>query len=282
MVSKILKVALLQMESSPDQEHNLAKGEEVCRGAAQMGADIALFPEMWNIGYRGYKDPYFGNVDAWKDQSITRDSEFVQRFQRLAEELDMAIVITYLEKWDPLPRNSLSLINRHGEVILAYSKMHTCAFDAPEDQLTPGTETKVVLLDTKGAGKVKVGTMICFDREFPETARLLMLQDAEIILVPNSCMLNDPALGLGDVRIQQLRARAFENMVGVAMTNYAAPFNDGHSCAFDVNSATLSMAGNEEGVYIAEFDIARIRNWQRDEVWGRRFRHPGCYGLLVK
>jgi len=58
--------------------------------------------------------------------------------------------------------------------------------------------------------------MICYDREFPESARILMLKGAEIILTPNCCELEQSRLG-------QFRTRAFENMVGVAMANYAAP-----------------------------------------------------------
>jgi len=70
--------------------------------------------------------------------------------------------------------------------------------------------------------------MICFDREFPESARVLMQQGAEIILVPNSsAFFSDPQIG--DIRFQQLRARAFENIVCIAITNYAQPKNDGHS-----------------------------------------------------
>ena len=67
--------------------------------------------------------------------------------------------------------------------------------------------------------------MICFDREFPESARILMLKGAEIILTPNACELEANRIG-------QFRARAMENMVGVAMANYAAPQENGHSVAF--------------------------------------------------
>ena len=66
--------------------------------------------------------------------------------------------------------------------------------------------------------------MICYDREFPESARILMLVGAELILVPNACNLEQNRLG-------QFKARAFENMVGLAMANYAAPRCNGHSMA---------------------------------------------------
>ena len=74
-------------------------------------------------------------------------------------------------------------------------------------------------LETKG-GPVRVGAMICMDREFSESARILMPKGAELILTPNACPLEAHRLG-------QFRARAFENMVGLAMANYAAPQYNG-------------------------------------------------------
>lgn len=122
--------------------------------------------------------------------------------------------------------------------------------------------------------------MICFDREFPESARLLMLKGAEVVLTPNACELQDDAAGLGDIRIAQFRSRAFENAVGVAMANYAAPQLDGRSVAFDVDGATLVQAGAEEGVFVAKFDLDRIRRWrveERSNIW----RRPEVYGNLA-
>ena len=110
---------------------------------------------------------------------------------------------------------------------MTYAKVHTCDFSM-EAACTPGDDFYVCSLDTD-KGDVKVGAMICFDREFPESARILMLKGAELILTPNSCLLDDGRVG-------QFRARAFENMVGVAMTNYAAPQCNGRSVAFDAVS----------------------------------------------
>jgi predicted amidohydrolase len=140
----------------------------------------------------------------------------------------MAIAITYLERWPEAPRNTVLLIDRFGRPVLKYAKVHTCDFSV-EALLTPGTDFPVCTLDTE-SGTVHVGAMICYDREFPESARILMLNGAEIILVPNACDMNE-------IRLRQLSVRAFENMVGVAMANYAG---EGwgksaayHPCVFD-------------------------------------------------
>ena len=276
-----LKVALLQLLSAgPDQDANRAKGEQFCRQAKGMGADIALFPEMWNNGYQIPERSRPEEVPAWQRQAIDQCSEFVSHFQELARELDMAIALTYLEKWPGSPRNSLSLIDRHGEICFTYAKIHTCDFDR-EAFLTPGEDFYVSELDT-AAGPMKVGAMICFDREFPESARILMLKGAEIILAPNACEMEAN-------RLSQLRTRAYENMVGVALANYAIPQENGHSAAFDgiafdeagSRNTCLVQANGHEGVFMAEFDLDRLRAYRADEVWGNAYRKAGRYAILA-
>ena len=96
-----------------------------------------------------------------------------------------------------------------------------------EGNLSRGEEFYTAVLDT-AAGHVTVGAMICFDREFPESARILMLKGAELILVPNACPMEIN-------RLSQLRARAFENMLAIATCNYpeGVPDCNGHSTVFD-------------------------------------------------
>lgn len=276
---KSLKVALLQILPSDSQRENLYKGKEYCKMAKQMGADIALFPEIWNTGYVISED-----IDKLKSDAIDADSEFVQNFSSLARELDIAIGITFLEKTDSLPKNSLILFDRHGNNVLHYSKVHTCDF-GDEARLSQGDDFYVCEIDTKD-GKVNVGAMICYDREFPESARILMLKGAEIILVPNACPMEIN-------RLSQLRGRAYENMLGIATCNYPSgkPDCNGHSSAFDGVAYMENVEGSldicileadeHEGIYIADFDMEKIRNYRQNEVHGNAYRRPWKYTLLV-
>jgi predicted amidohydrolase len=277
----MIRVALLQMNGcGSDKNSNLAKGDAFCRRARAMGADIALFPEMWSVGMTFFDPKLEGDRERWQRQAISRDDPFIIHFRDLARELNMAIALTYLEKWNGAPRNSVSLIDRHGEIVLTYAKVHTCEFDL-EAALTPGDAFPVCPLDTE-RGEVKIGFMICYDREFPESARILMLEGAELILTPNACTLDDHRIG-------QFKTRAFENMVGVAMTNYAAPQNNGHSVAFDAvaypvedepGDTLIIEAGEREDVYLAAFDMDNIRAYRKRETWGNAYRRPRLYGQL--
>lgn len=272
-----MSVALLQLIPAGNQTENLQKGLDACRKAKEMGADLALFPEMWNNGYQ------VSTKEQLEKDAVSIDSPFVLSFRNLARELDMAIGITFLEKYAPSPRNTLCVFDRFGNCILTYAKVHTCDFEM-EKHLTAGDDFYVADLHTKH-GTVKISAMICYDREFPESARICMLKGAEIILVPNACPMELN-------RLSQLRARAFENMLGIATVNYAygQPDCNGHSTAFDGIAYrqdgswrdTLVMeAGEAEGIYLASFPIGEIRQYRKREIHGNAYRHPQKYAMLI-
>ena len=274
------KVALLQIMPECDLEKNRDKGLEYCRRAKKMGADLALFPEMWSSGYVIPED-----IRQLKALAVSADSSFVRAFSEEARRLDMAVGITFLESFEPLPRNTMCLFDRYGNRVLTYAKVHTCDF-GEECRLTPGDGFYVADLDT-ASGNVKVGAMICYDREFPESARILMLKGAEIILVPNACPMEIN-------RLTQLRARAFENMTGIATANYpyGQPDCNGHSSAFDgiayrtgessSRDTLVIEAGEREGIYVADFPIDELRAYRSTEVHGNAYRCPEIYKILTE
>ena len=277
-MSKI-RIALLQLMPGKSLVENMHIGIEACRTAKNIEADIALFPEMWSIGYEIPE-----SVNELKSKAINKNDTFMRSFSDLAKELQMAIGITFLEKYEPLPRNSICLFDRFGKELYTYAKVHTCIF-GDEKNLMPGNDFYVSELDTEH-GCIKIGSMICYDREFPESARILMLKGAEIILVPNACPMEIN-------RISQLRARAFENMFGVATVNYpkGKPDCNGHSTAFDgiaynidepySRDTLIIEAGEEEGIYMATFDIEELRKYRNREVHGNAYRQPAKYKILL-
>lgn len=277
----LLKIALLQLSPCGTLQGNLEKGIAACKEAQNMGADIALFPEMWSNGYDIHDRPVY----EWKAQAISADSNFIGAFQALSKELDMAIGITFLEKWKDAPRNSLILFDRFGKKVFTYAKVHTCDFSV-EHNLTPGEDFFVAALDTS-CGEVMVGAMICYDREFPESARILMLKGAELVLVPNACPMEIN-------RLSQLRARAYENMMAVATCNYPGTIPDcnGNSSVFDgvaylpecegSRDTCILQANEKEGICIAELDLDRLRDYRKNEVHGNAYRRPKKYQILTE
>lgn len=276
-----IKIALLQIAPTKNGYDNLQKGIDACVCAKENGADIALFPEMWSNGYDIYNRPF----EVWEKEAIGPNSDFINRFGELAKELNMAICITFLEKFSDAPRNSLVLFDRFGNRKITYAKVHTCDFGV-EGNLAKGDDFFVTELDTV-KGKIKVGTMICYDREFPESARILMLRGAELILVPNACPMEIN-------RLSQLRGRAYENMVAIATCNYpdSVPDCNGNSTLFDgvaylpelegSRDTCVFKADGDEGVYIAELNLDMLRNYRESEVHGNAYRRPDKYLDLIK
>lgn len=283
---KQVNIALLQLLPTGTLKGNLEKGLAACRQAKAMGAHIALFPEMWSCGY-GICSPYVPeglSPDHWNAEALAADGDFTGAFGQLAKELELAIGITLLEAAPTGPRNSLVLFDRHGKALFTYAKVHTCDFGDEKD-LCPGRSFYTASLDL-GSDVLQVGAMICYDREFPESARILMLQGAELILVPNACPMEIN-------RLSQLRARAFENMTAIATCNYPEghPDCNGHSTVFDgvayVESCPGSRdtcileAGGAEGIYLAKLDLAQLRDYRAREVHGNAYRRPEMYGALL-
>ena len=276
-----LKIGLLQISPENSLEQNKLKGIEACKKAKEMDADIAIFPEMYSNGYNIYERP----AREWKSEAIDIDSDFIKTFQSLSKELDMAIGITLLEKFGDAPRNTLVLFDRLGNHKFTYAKVHTCDFDV-ERNLSAGEEFYVTELDTR-IGKIKVGAMICYDREFPESARILMLKGAELIIVPNACPMEIN-------RLSQLRGRAYENMTAIATCNYpdSVPDCNGISTLFDgvaylpeldgSRDTCVFMADGEEGIYIAELDVDMLRSYRESEVHGNAYRRPNKYTALTE
>jgi predicted amidohydrolase len=239
---------------------------------------------MWQIGYARCPDDEAGRA-GWQEMAIARDDPWVSAFREAASDLNLAILTTFLERWPGSPRNTALLIDRHGQDVLCYAKVHTCDWGM-EKALTPGESFEVARLDIEG-GFVDVGVMICADREFPESARELMLGGAELILVPNAC----PMAG---ERTNQLRSRAFENMTAIATVNYSAPDQDGHSSVFDgmvfepigqpngqPRDQLIFEADDGEDVYLATLNLDALREYRKRETMGDAYRKPSAYRRLM-
>lgn len=277
---KELRLALVQISPKLNLEENIQKAVKYCKLAKEENADICIFPEMFSNGYNIYNRPF----SIWKEEAITADSFYVKTFQDLAKQLDLAIVITLLENHNGNIRNTAILIDRFGDKKITYAKVHTCDFSV-EKNLTPGDDFYVEKINTS-CGDVNVGLMICYDREFPEAARILMLKGAELILVPNACPMEIN-------RLSQLRGRAYENMVAIATCNYPinVPDCNGKSSVYDgvayleelegSRDTCILEADEEEGLYIASLDLDMIRNYRKKEVHGNAYRHPDKYGILT-
>lgn len=287
MQMSVFKIALVQQKAIPnDKNKNLELALQYIKAAGDKGADMVLFPEMWS---NGYAPPFEGAFDdplnpafekerqAWFEKAVALQSDYLDAIKKAAAAYKIGVCATFLSKTEKGFQNSAVVIDRQGKLLLHYAKVHTCDFSL-EKLLQHGS--KFAVCDFEG---VQLGVMICYDREFPESARVLMLKGAEIILVPNACDMNP-------LRIHQLSTRSFENMVGTAMANYPGE-GWGGSCAFSpvvfdengncLDNTIVKADDKTEDILIAPFDIAAIRAYRERETWGNAYRKPAAYTDLV-
>lgn len=264
-----MKIAIFQKRSLNRQvSKNTELIVETMREAARNGADLLLLPEAFLTGY---------DLPMRNEEALSDDSPCLQAICRAAKALRLGVVATAITKGRQKPQNSAFVIDKTGTVLMKYSKVHTCDF-ADEACLESGDAFYVC--DFHG---VRLGVMICYDREYPESARVLMLKGAEILLVPNDCGAMKP-------RLCALSTRAYENMVGIAMANPNGE-NAGNSCAFSpicwdengrcVDHVLLLAGDTAEGLFYAEFDMDAIRRYREQEMMGNTFRKVKAYGPML-
>lgn len=265
----MFKLAILQMRSeNRAYDKNTETIIDYMKIASSNNADMLLLPECFITGY---------DLTISNTRVLSNDDNHIKKLCDAAKKFKIGIVATALTEGKTKPQNSAFVINKNGKILMKYSKVHTCDF-ADEKFLESGNEFKVCNCD-----RVKIGIMIFYDKEYPESARILMLKGAEIILVPNDCESMKPRVGA-------LSTRAYENMCGVAMANPNG-FNAGNSCAFspicwDKNGIcidnTLLLADDKtEGLFYADFDLDEIRYYREHEMLGNTFRKVSAYGELL-
>ncbi len=188
-----------------DKEANYRTFERFAREAAGHGAKLIVTPEGFLEGYVGNekKNPEV-TLDRYRAIAEPIDGPVMVRIRALARELNVHLSVGFAERRGEEMFNSTAVIDPKGEVALLYSKSHT-AHDEPFN--TKGLEFPVA-----ATALGKIGSLICYDRRLPETARVLAVKGAQLLLVP--------AWGsYGEMNDALMRTRAFENGVWVAFVH---------------------------------------------------------------
>ena len=175
-----VKYAGIQMQCTKSVEENIAKADKMVRKAAAEGAKIILLPELFERQYFCQER----NYDYYLYARSLEEDEAVNHFKKVAAELEVVLPISFYEKDVNVFYNTTAVIDADGSVIGIYRKTHI-----PDDHyyqekfyFTPG-DTGFKVWDTR-YGKIGIG--ICWDQWFPETARGMAVQGAEILFYPTA------------------------------------------------------------------------------------------------
>jgi predicted amidohydrolase len=262
-----MKIALCQTAGDPGQVgRNLDLMKQSAAIAAERGADLLIFPEMYLSGY---------NIDSdLKYLAETPDGPASRIASTIARESNISLLYGYPEKAPDGIFNSALLINRHGEIQVNCRKTHL--YGSQEKQrFLPGDR-----LTTTELGGAMVGILICYDVEFPEAVRTLTLAGADLIAVPTALM--KPFCRIIDIVIA---ARAYENQVYVAYANRCGSEGNldycGRSTVAGPDGNIIVQAGTGAEILYAEIEKTTLVDERRENPV-LADRRPELYGRTVK
>jgi len=186
----IIKVAAIQMNAVKfDKEANFKKAESMLREAASRGADIACLPECALTGYPRLNRKRLKTEEEYQKElkKIISAAEpipgpYSKKFAQLAQELGIYIITGYEELRDGKVYNTCILLDPKGEIIGKYSKMHLQDWMV-DSGINHGDGFRVFDISIRDI-KLKVGIIICYDIQVPESARMEMIEGADILFVP--------------------------------------------------------------------------------------------------
>jgi len=280
-------LAATQMSCSWDKAGNIAKAEALVREAAGRGANVILIQEL-------FETPYFCIEQAHKHLGLataTEENPAIRHFSAVAKELGVVLPISFFERAGQAYFNSLAMIDADGTVLGVYRKSHIPNDVAYQEKqfFSPG-DTGFKVWDTAFG---RVGAAICWDQWFPEAARCMVLQGAEMLLYPTAIG-SEPARPDADCIPHWqtvMRGHAGANLVPVVASNRVGEetaTEDGNlrmaffggSFIADPFGQKVAEAGREDGVVLtAEFDLDAVAETRR--YWGVfRDRRPDLYGAI--
>ncbi len=284
-------LAMIQMQCSRVVSENIEKADCMVKEAAQKGANIILLPELFERQYFCQERRY----EYYQFAKPLAEDEAVVHFQDVAKELGVVLPISFYEQDGNVLYNSVAVIDADGTVSGVYRKTHI-----PDDHyyqekfyFAPGN-TGFRVWQTR-FGKIGVG--ICWDQWFPESARSMALEGAELLLYPTAIG-SEPILNCDSMPHWQrcMQGHAACNLIPVAAANRVGlesvkpdEANGGQNSSLqfygssfitDETGELLAVASrNQEEILTASFDLDEAFNHRMS--WGLfRDRRPECYGEI--
>lgn len=284
-ITNMVKVAITQFSMSSDYEENIKKADSFIRKAKEEGVQLVLLPEL-------FEGHYFCQVEDYDNFLLAEEfssSKTLKHFQEIAKETHMVLPISFFERKGNCFYNSLAMIDSDGKIVDLYRKSHIPTGECYEEKFyfKPGDTGFKVFKTSIG----KIGVGICWDQWFPETARILALKGAEILLFPTAIG-SEPVLDKDSKTHWQnvMKGHAAANIMPVLASNRVGIEKAKNSSMKFFGSSFIAdqhgdfveeMNREEEGMRVAEFDLEAIAKERYS--WGvYRDRRTDLYSPLLK
>ena len=259
-MQKTVKAAAVQFNIAlGDIDSNLSRVCSTLRRLAEQGVELAVLPEMWSCGF-DYRS---------LNSLAQRTPELVEQLTLLSGELSMVIAGSLPEPHGEKVFNTAYLHDR-GTLAGSYRKLHLFSLMGEDRALDRGDSTLVAKTSVG-----HIGVMICYDLRFPELARRLALEGAEIIVVPGEW----PKPREEHWRTL-LRARAIENQLFVVAANCCGMVGKldffGQSLIIGPKGEILAEGGYQSCEPCAQLNLDEMELW-RESITCFKDRRPECY-----
>ena len=283
-MSRLVTIATTQMACGPNRAENVDRAEALVRRAARSEAQIVLLQELFSTPYfcKDQKQEHFALATSADNNPL------IEMMRGLAAELQVVLPVSFFERANAAYYNSLAMIDADGSLLGVYRKAHIP--DGPGYQekyyFNPG-DTGFQVFHTRYAA---LGCAICWDQWFPEAARIMALQGAEILLYPTAIGSEpqDSSLESREHWTRVMQGHAGANLMPLAAANRIGE-EKGESCTLTFYGSSfiagptgeiVACAGqDEETVLTATFDLDAIAATRAS--WGVfRDRRPDLYDPL--
>jgi omega-amidase len=230
-----------------DPEKTLEKARSLVRHAAASDADLICFPEQFATGWDPESDKNLEDIHG----------RVISVLRECAGDNHIAIIGSFREHADPLPKNTAVAIGKDGRVLATYSKIHLFSPGMENKGFLPGDELGIFTL-----GPLTCGMAICYDLRFPELFRIYARRGVHVVFVP-------AAWPLKRVKHWELfiKARAAENQMYVAGVNTTGktPVDSyaGTSMTADPQGTIISRANDAEQLVFTDLDPAAVETARR-------------------
>ncbi|MCR5196434.1 MAG: N-carbamoylputrescine amidase [Pseudobutyrivibrio sp.] len=290
---KKVTVAAIQMSCTKNVQENIDKADAMVRKAADAGAQIILLPELFERQYFCQERQY----EYYDFAKSIEENDAVRHFKKLAKELSVVLPVSFYEKDGNVLYNSVAVIDADGTILGVYRKTHI-----PDDHFyqekfyfTPG-DTGFKVWETK-YGTIGVG--ICWDQWFPETARAMAIQGAEILFYPTAIG-SEPIIQTDSMPHWRrcMQGHSGSNLMPVVAANRIGleevkPCEENGGQESSLNFYGSSFMTDETGAIVEEASRDKeevlIHTYDLDEIktnrlaWGIfRDRRPECYSIISK
>jgi len=260
-----LRVALIQQATLwQDPAANLAKARDFVAQAARAGARVAVFPELFTLGFTMAPEPFAEALPGPTSEALSA----------LSCAFDLYLVGSVVEAHGPHPRNAAFVTGPDGSLIAAYRKIHPFSYGEEHQHYSGGADCPVFEIDG-----IPCGLQICYDLRFPEPFRALAARGAEIVFVPANWPVRRIAAWS-----TLLAARAIENQMAICGVNRvgrdgAGLDYPGASAIHDAFGEVIAKGDANEGLVVGDIDLVALRAW-RERFPALMDRRPEIYSAL--